>query len=103
MSLSFTCFMNKISYKAIFCTNTYIFQGIVTSILLFKYGREPIIVYPEEMLWPVGGFLRWPSLHDNCISFLMWIAIMRVTVAKFSNMNLNMDFSQSSTVEKKCK
>lgn len=52
------------------------------------YKKEPVIILSEGMLWPIQGFLSWPSQHDNAISLTMWVVIARTGIFACKNLYL---------------
>ncbi|XP_014205001.1 tail-anchored protein insertion receptor WRB [Copidosoma floridanum] len=57
-----------------------ILNGIFTTILVFSYRSEPVVIFPTGYLWPVESFLSWPTGIKGCISLPSWIILMRLSV-----------------------
>ncbi|XP_070172765.1 guided entry of tail-anchored proteins factor 1 [Polyergus mexicanus] len=55
-----------------------ILNGILILSLLYIYKKEPVIILSEGTLWPIQNFLSWPCQHENAISLLAWIMIIRL-------------------------
>ncbi|XP_011874490.1 PREDICTED: tail-anchored protein insertion receptor WRB-like [Vollenhovia emeryi] len=56
----------------------YIFHmlnGMLIMWLLHMYKNEPVVILPEDILWPVQNLLSWPCQHENAISLLAWLVI----------------------------
>ncbi|CAL1678331.1 unnamed protein product [Lasius platythorax] len=58
-----------------------ILNGILILLLWYMYKKEPVIILSEGALWPIQDFLSWPCQHENAISLLAWIMIVRLGVS----------------------
>ncbi|KAL6424261.1 hypothetical protein ACFW04_009828 [Cataglyphis niger] len=58
-----------------------ILNGILMLFLLYIYKKEPVIILSKDTLWPIQDFLSWPCQHENAISLLVWIMIVRLGVS----------------------
>ncbi|XP_072763622.1 guided entry of tail-anchored proteins factor 1 [Anoplolepis gracilipes] len=58
-----------------------VLNGILILLLLYIYKKEPVIILSEGILWPIQDFLSWPCQHENAISLLAWIMIVRLGVS----------------------
>ncbi|XP_025264899.1 tail-anchored protein insertion receptor WRB-like isoform X2 [Camponotus floridanus] len=59
----------------------HILNGILILLLLYIYKKEPVIILSEGTLWPLQDVLSWPCQHENAISLLVWIMIVRLGVS----------------------
>ncbi|XP_011346061.1 tail-anchored protein insertion receptor WRB isoform X2 [Ooceraea biroi] len=58
-----------------------ILNGTLILLLLYMYKREPVIILSEGVLWPIEKFLSWPCQHENAISLLAWLMIVRLGIS----------------------
>ncbi|XP_011705410.1 PREDICTED: tail-anchored protein insertion receptor WRB-like [Wasmannia auropunctata] len=56
-------------------------NGMFILWLLYMYKNEPVIILSENVLWPIQNFLSWPCQHENAISLLVWLAIIRLGIS----------------------
>ncbi|XP_077279589.1 guided entry of tail-anchored proteins factor 1 isoform X2 [Temnothorax americanus] len=56
-------------------------SGTLILWLFYMYKNEPVIVFSEDILWPIENLLSWPCQHDNAISLVAWLVIAHVGIS----------------------
>ncbi|XP_029166726.1 tail-anchored protein insertion receptor WRB-like [Nylanderia fulva] len=71
----------KLKLQMTFTYGFRILNGTLIVLLLYLYKREPVIILSEGALWPIQNFLSSPCQHEDAISLLAWIMIVRLGVS----------------------
>lgn len=71
----------KLKLQMLLTYGFHMLNGILISLLLYLYTKEPVIILSEGALWPIQDLLSWSCQHENAISLLAWIMIVRVGVS----------------------
>ncbi|XP_071455398.1 guided entry of tail-anchored proteins factor 1-like [Hetaerina americana] len=83
---------------------TWIFQiitgGILLSIVWF-YRSVPVIVFPEERLWPIARVVSWPTDVPGGVSIAVWIVMTNRVARKAAGFITCRVFSENRSDGKK--
>ena len=56
--------------------------------IVWNYKYTPVIVLPEDWLFPIGSIFRWPTGVEGGISTTIWVLITG-TVARLTQQIFN--------------
>ncbi|KYN30042.1 Tryptophan-rich protein [Trachymyrmex cornetzi] len=71
----------KIKLQMLLIYSFRVLNGALILWLWYMYKDKPVIVFSDDLLWPIQNFLSWPCQHKNAISLLIWLIITRLGIS----------------------